>query len=51
MKGASIGGIIVIAVLLAGAGDALAHPQGTKTLFSGTTGLLKSTYSAAAGKG
>lgn len=50
-KGATIGGIVVIAVLLAGLGDLLAHPSGTKTLFSGSTGLLKSTYTAAAGKG
>lgn len=47
--GSKIGGIIVLAVALAGLGDLLAHSGGTKTLFSGTNSLLGTTFKGASG--
>lgn len=43
-------GIVTLALFGAMIGDVLAHPQGTQTALNGLSGILKSSYKAAAGQ-
>lgn len=47
--GSKIVGLVALGLALAGLGDVLRNPNGTKAAFNGTNSLLATSYNAAGG--